>query len=343
MEIETLSNSESSFERVREQPGCVWRKIKKSVAFQKVFQCILGIGTTIAFFAVILPLSLVLVGINILGLLILGLSTPALAHQKGAKVWKIFKNKLLGLLSDLAALPKAALITPFAFQTNSSFAVEEEKDKIVVFVHGFLHNKTCWGSLSKKLQKETRQDDSPITEKDIYSINLGAPITVNSIETYARFLATKLEQIRKRRNVETLNVVFDCHSMGGLVAGVFATQFAKEVNVKVLRLIANGTPWHGTPMAKLGSWAQCGKEMVPGHLIQTTLQNQIEEMSDKIFTIASKGDTIVPFPSAQGIHLPIPENNRIALTSPFGHLAMLGSSQATQENIRLIKEAWAQE
>jgi hypothetical protein len=131
--------------------------------------------------------------------------------------------------------------------------------------------------------------------------------------------------------------------MGGLVSAHFATTYASLTGVNVLRLIANGTPWHGTLMAHIGSLTQCGKEMLPDDPFQIQLKDKIndksKQISDKIYTIASKGDTIVPFHSARGAELDIPESHRFTLNCPAGHLAMQYYPQSHNENIRLILEA----
>ncbi|HEV8052532.1 MAG TPA: hypothetical protein VGP47_08555, partial [Parachlamydiaceae bacterium] len=236
--------------------------------------------------------------------------------------------------------PYAVLITPLAFKSNVSHKKNEGDKPLVVFVHGFLHNKTCWESLVKKLGYDTSGKDCPITKKDIYAINLGEPLTIEEIDHYARYLATKLEQIRIKRGLETLDVVMDCHSMGGLVAARFLT-YAPMVGVNVVRLIANGTPWHGTPLAHIATVATCGREMTPDHDFQKELVENVNAIGERVFTIASKGDTVVPYHSALGVGLDIPEDHRFTLDMPFGHLAMLHSPQAQTENVRLIEEGIA--
>lgn len=328
------------FERVRQEPNILWQTIHKHKFFEILLQATVGIGTFITFTAAILPASIVLTSVSLVALLALGLCSPALLHPGAAKIWTMAKNKIFGLLSDLFYLPKVISVTPFAFKPNFSAKVEKGNGPLVVFVHGFLHNKTCWESQTRKLQEDTKNDPHPITLRDIYAINLGEPLTVEEIDHYARYLATMLEQIRFKRGLETLDIVLDAHSMGGLVSAHFATTYAHLVGVNVLRIISNGTPWHGTPMAYIGSIAKCGKEMLPEHTFHKELTKKINEtIKDKIYVIASKGDTIVPYNSALGAELDIPEDHRITLDVPAGHLAMNELPQSINENMRLIKEA----
>lgn len=326
----------ATFERVREAPNSLWQRIHDSVRFRRVFQAAIWVATSIVFVAVVLPISLLLVTISAIGLLALGLFSPALLHSHSAKIWRMAKNKIFGLLNDLFYLPRGVLISPLAFEPNVSCKQEGNKKTVVVFVHGFLHNKTCWNSLVNELQEETKNSANPIKDKDIYAINLGAPVTVNNIDHYSRYLATKLEKIRKDRKLDKLEVVLNCHSMGGLVAGHFAVTYASAAGVNVRRLISNGTPWHGTPMAYLGGFAKCGKEMQPNHPFQKKLAMNLNSIGNRIYTISSKGDTVVPYLSALGSELPIPDENRISLDHPFGHLGMLHSLQGRKANIKLI-------
>lgn len=305
-----------------------------------MFQAAVGAGTAIGFAAFVLPVSLLLVAITAIGLLALGLFSWALLHPKTAKVWRMAKNKLFGIATDLFHLPGTVFLTPFAFEPNATRKQEGKQTPLVVFVHGFLHNKTCWNSLAKELQNKTKGTLHPITKGDMYAINFGAPVTVKEIDHYSRFLATKLEQIRKERKLTKLDVILDCHSMGGLVAGHFAADYASLAGVNVLRLISNGTPWHGTPVAHLGAWADCGKQMRPNHAFQKKLSPKIKAIGKKVYTIASKGDTIVPYHSARASEIDIPKDHRITLDHPFGHLAMLHSKQARRENLRLIMGSW---
>lgn len=339
-----ISNDIIPFIQIRSQDTLLWKKIKSNIIFQKVFSSLVGIGTTTGFIIFVLPTSLLLGSACIIGFTLLGLSSPMLISNKASKIWHNVKNKLIGKFTDLAVLPKVTLLTPLAFQPNISFDIKEQRDKILVFVHGFLHNKSCWVTLSKKIIKDMKNNDNPITEQDIYAINLGEPITIKSIEIYAHFLATKLDQIRTTRNLEKLKVIIVSHSMGGLVSAFFAIKFAEQSKIEVIRLIANGTPWDGTPMANLSCWSKCGQEMIPNHDLQIRLKNSLQQthvqLRERIFTIASKGDTIVPFISASGINLNLPKENMIFLKYPLGHLAMLESEQTNHENIRLIKSAW---
>lgn len=334
----TQNLAPATFERVRKEPNSLWKKFYKNPIFQQTLNATKGVGFALAYAVLILPTTLVLTAINFVALTVLGLCSPALLHPTTTKLWNTAKNKIFGIFTDLMALPKFTVETHLAFKANVSSKEESGNKPLVVFVHGFLHNRSCWGTLTEKLIKETADSEDPLTEKDIYAINLGEPITVEGIDHYARYLATKLEKIRIKRNLEKMDVVLDCHSMGGLVSAHFDTKYASLAGVNVLRIIANGTPWHGTPMAYVGMLAKCGKEMLPDHFFHKNLGDRIKAIRDKLYIIASMGDTIVPYHSARGATLDIPENHKITLNTLEGHLAMLECPQGQELNISLIKE-----
>lgn len=331
---------EPTFERVRENPNVVWKKIHECEFFSKALQVSVGVLAGAAFTALILPASLILTAISAVGLIALGLTSPALLHPEAAKVWRMVRDKLFGLLSDLVYLPHAVLITPKAFKPNASMLEEKSDKPLVVFVHGFVHNKTCWERLAAKICRETKGKENSIDQKNIYAINLGEPLTTEKIDLYARYLATKLEQIRIKRGLETMDVVVDCHSMGGLVSAQFLT-YAPMAGINVTRLISNGTPWHGTPVAHVASGVDCGMEMTPDHEFQKKTAENVKAIRDRVYVIASKGDTIVPYHSALGVDLDIPEDHRFTLDLPYGHLAMLESPEGQALNTRLIEEGIA--
>jgi pimeloyl-ACP methyl ester carboxylesterase len=340
MNVNEIKNNnpeiQSSFVKIRLESNSLWKKIRESECFQYVFRAAATTATGLIFTTIIAPVGLAVAAVNFLALVALGLASPALLHPTTSKIWRTVKDKIFGLFTDLMCLPHAALITPLAFKPNVSLK-EKGEGPVVVFVHGFLHNKTCWESLTYGLGQ-----CSDISEKDIYAINLGEPLTVEQIDHYASYLATKLEQLRKHRGVDKLDVVLDCHSMGGLVSAKFALKYAESAGVNVLRLISNGTPWHGTPMAIIGSLTECGKEMLPDNHFHQDLTNEINANPDllaKIYTIASKGDTVVPYHSAKGKQLNLPKDHKYKLKDPLGHVAMNYAYEAQAQNIKWITEA----
>ncbi|HEV8051041.1 MAG TPA: hypothetical protein VGP47_00995 [Parachlamydiaceae bacterium] len=336
-----------AFERVRQKPGVIVQAISsnrlvslinENDAVKKAFKKAVLIPTFMSYAAILIPASFFIVASGV-GLKILGTISPKFMDSQHSKIATI-KNKTFGLLSDMCCLSDAVLITPFAFKQKVSVQQEKDTHPLLVCIHGFFHNKTCWIGLENKIIEDTKDSDQPITEKDIYALNIGEPLTFEEIDHYARFLATELEDIRKQRKLKELDVILNCHSMGGLVAAQFASTYATSVKVNFL-LIANGTPWHGTPLAYFSQLATCGKQMTPDHSFQKELGEKIKTIRDRVYLIASKGDTVVPYRSALGAELDIPEDHRFTLDLPVGHLAMLYSKEWQELNIDLIKWAMA--
>ena len=265
-QLEEKGAVSSDFKRVREKTAWIWRNTTASNFCRHAIRIALYLAIPIGFVAVILPMGGTLLTIAIVGLVILGVS--GFCYKK--EWWQKTKDKVCGLITDLFVVGGFALRFPLALRRNKTERKDYRKNEVketrlVVYVHGFLHNKSYGVHASKDLLKseKTRRSEDPITEKDIYSVNL-APrvITYQSIDEYARFLATKLEKIHKGRGLdkekEKLKVIFVCHSMGGLAVGQFAKEYSKKVPVDIRRIITNGTPWHGTKIARvMPSFVKC--------------------------------------------------------------------------------------
>ncbi|HEV8051042.1 MAG TPA: hypothetical protein VGP47_01000, partial [Parachlamydiaceae bacterium] len=68
---------EPTFERVRGKPNAVWKRIHGSDFFRNALQVGVGIFAGVTLTAVILPASILLVAISAIGLIALGLTSPA--------------------------------------------------------------------------------------------------------------------------------------------------------------------------------------------------------------------------------------------------------------------------
>lgn len=69
-----------------------------------------------------------------------------------------------------------------------------------------------------------------------------------TVEQYARELATEVAALRQASGADRVDLV--CHSMGGVVAGLYINQMRGHESVR--RLVTLGTPWHGTRVAYFG-------------------------------------------------------------------------------------------
>lgn len=342
--LQEKSGECSDFRRSCQKAGRLWKLLEESDVFRNFFKNSVRLGTGVAFLAVILPLYAAGAAIALIALAALGLASPLLLSERGEKIWNSAKDSLLGVAADLLTLPKVILLTSEAFEPNRTKREEGAGDTVVVLVHGLFHNKSCWHSFTKELVKGEDEGEEAITRGDLYEVNYGNPITNESIDAYAQDLAAKLEKIRKDRGLERLNVILDGHSMGGLVSAQMALKYADPAKIEVKRLIANGTPWDRSPVAPLASWfSTCCGEMRRDHPFLdelTSAINESESLRGKIYTIASRGDTLVPLDSARGDLLQLEEGHRTTLAFPHGHISLLEDREGKRRNIALIREAW---
>lgn len=69
-----------------------------------------------------------------------------------------------------------------------------------------------------------------------------------TVEQYARELAREVATFRAATGAAQIDLV--CHSMGGVVAGLYVNQMRGHESVR--RMVTLGTPWHGTRVAYFG-------------------------------------------------------------------------------------------
>lgn len=368
----------------RPEESGLWKRIHKESAeggsaFKNFVKVGAGFGTGIAYSAVILPVSLVLLTINAAALGALGIARIVVSpsDNASAKVDSAM-DRLTGSLLDIIYLNGIILKSYQAFEPSPIARSDNYKGRPVILgLHGLFDNKTRMQHLVSWLKKgdtPLNSEEAPpdgITPGDFYLPNYGKPVTTEKIDEYALDIALKLAQIREDRGYkpgEKMPVIIDAHSMGGLVAVRLMHKYAKEAELEIIGIVANGTPWEGSPIAPLGSLiSECSQEMELESDFMKSLKksaesnsssedsNPSEDSSDSsdqlteeqkkvIYTIASKGDTLVPFSSAKAANLNFygeDSANKPKVTKVAeGHLSMLYASDVKNENIKCINKLW---
>ena len=123
--------------------------------------------------------------------------------------------------------------------------------KLLVLVHGLCMNDLQW--------KYAGHDHGEALARD--SGYTPAYLRYNSglhVSTNGREFANQLEKLAKAWPVPLQEITLLCHSMGGLVArSALAHAFSKELawSELPLRMVFLGTPHHGAPLERAGSWA----------------------------------------------------------------------------------------
>jgi pimeloyl-ACP methyl ester carboxylesterase len=137
--------------------------------------------------------------------------------------------------------------------------------KLVVLVHGLCMNDLQWNH--EVSDHSASQDHGAALARDLgytpiyLHYNSGRHIATNGEQ-----FATVLESLMQQWPVPITELVIIGHSMGGLVArsACAHAKFAKHVWLKRLKkLIFLGTPHHGAPLERAGSWVDILLDISP--------------------------------------------------------------------------------
>lgn len=155
----------------------------------------------------------------------------------------------------------------------------------VLLIQGWFGNRGVFSILEHRL----KGDGFPV-----FSFELGR-VNIQDIVKSAELTAKKLRQVCELQRLEKVSIVG--HSMGGLI-GLYALKFC-GIAPLVRRMIAVGTPFHGTPFSYLGVAttglvAKSVWQMVPNspfirNLLRAPMPEDVE-----IISIMSRHDLLAP-------------------------------------------------
>lgn len=130
--------------------------------------------------------------------------------------------------------------------------------KILLFVHGLCMNETCWQPNERSWEKLcTSLNYMPMYLR----YNSGLHIAENG-----KLLSDILLHFLKSHHQEIDQLDIICHSMGGLVirsALHYASEKGQQWPNAVQNIFYLGTPHHGAPMEKIGSYVQKSLDAIP--------------------------------------------------------------------------------
>lgn len=178
----------------------------------------------------------------------------------------------------------------------------------ILLVHGYMNHGSVWRLPKKRLEA--------MGFGPVYTINLGHPF--QSISVYAEKVKEKGEQIAKETGRKDLILIG--HSMGGIVASLYAVKFAKPQTVT--DVVTIGSPLNGTYIAHIGL-GKNAREMEPNSpLLQELKQSMKEHKEIRFHHIGTKSDLLI-VPRSSAI---IPENNHFVFDD-LGHASLLYSKR----------------
>jgi len=199
-------------------------------------------------------------------------------HVKAGRFYTLVCN-IKGLMCDFFMVGVFAALFPFRLSNTQPKVIKNQTP--ILLIHGYLHNSSGWFYMRRRLIKQGYR---------VYTINLGSPF--NSIQQYAQKVDREAKRIAAETGTQKLNIV--AHSMGGLVASCYATDYAAAGSVeKVITLLS---PMEGTTLAYLAAaikFGECASQMKRNSdfVQQQNLKNA--NCSTQFYHLSAVGDCII--------------------------------------------------
>ena len=137
-------------------------------------------------------------------------------------------------------------------------------------------------------------------------------------------LAGKLNHFVKKNKITKFTFV--THSLGGLVGLYYYLHYRNGIQ----KFISLGTPYHGTPMARVGFFSKSGREMLPGSKPLQKIHAHKKKLRHFI-SLATKHDEIVPFKSTK-----LKGAKNLTVDCP-GHASLLYSKNVFERVVKLLE------
>ena len=207
----------------------------------------------------------------------------------------LLSRRAVALFLDLTILPLGLCLTGIAAAIKPNFDPTHPKrnQPPILLLHGSSFNDTEW-LLGRAFLKKERYGS-------VYSVNYDGLLSNDpkmGIDDYAQGkVRQKILQIQKETGQKTIFLIG--HSMGGLIAGYYAENYAKSDGISVRSVITIGTPWHGAPpLSNMKSKTKRHTQMTPGDIFLKTLVKQClkshHSNQTSYHSISSEVDLLVP-------------------------------------------------
>ncbi len=181
---------------------------------------------------------------------------PLLGESVPGKEREAIVAALNGVLGDYLEETGNPLATPMTLHHGAIHTAEGRGGKLLVAVHGSSMNRHAWSST--RTADGSVHDHAAALARDLGYVpvyveyNSGRHISTNGDE-----LASKLEELVRSSPVPVTETVLLAHSMGGLVARSACARAERRQlgwRRQLRALICLGSPHHGAPLERGGSW-----------------------------------------------------------------------------------------
>ncbi|MCB9761579.1 MAG: hypothetical protein H6739_17175 [Alphaproteobacteria bacterium] len=185
----------------------------------------------------------------------------------------------------------------------------------VVLVPGYAMNRACMFVLASYLRRRGWRWVWPVNHRP----------HSGGLHRFAQQLGASVDRVRMVSGAEQVDLV--CHSMGGVVAGLYLREYGGAV--KVRRLVTLGTPWKGSRMGVFGLRQEAVEMLPTGDVVQ-----RLDGLPVPAVAIASDTDHMVIPPDSA-----TPPWIRVVRLDHVGHLEMLSNARV----LRLVRDLLADE
>jgi len=241
---------------------------------------------------------------------------------------KTLTNITQAIVSDIKAVIAMALIFPIDYTRFDPKPDECDPNQTpILMIHGFLgsSNNFCYHHYHAK----------KLGIQNLFTINLGSPF--HSLEHYAKVVEEKVLEIKAKTGRD--DIIFYCHSMGGLVALQYLEQYAEKNGMRVRDILSMGSPYAGTLLANNPlAVADCARQM----RCQSFHVNRLQERSricpdTRFYHLATFWDGIIqPVSSAVASGAPL-ERRKEDWLSGTGHAGYLTCDTAVDYMLYYLK------
>ncbi len=199
------------------------------------------------------------------------------------------------------------------FEILVSKKIHSSSKKIIILLHGWGTRNVIYLPLKWQLQKMGYRVITPDFGWHIIDINK---------------TVVHLKEFIHSNHLE--NITFVGHSEGGIIA----LAYAKENPSTVKKIITMGSPFHGSPHAKLASFfSQAAEQLKPNSLFLKKLVSSLDKdfWASKISCVYTSYDEVVPAHSAS-----LPFVTQVIDIKKIGHFSFLYSPVMKKVFLRIL-------
>ncbi len=158
--------------------------------------------------------------------------------------------------------------------TSGDYFYQSSTNRLTVFIHGLMHNETAFH----------RYDPLLKSKSSILRVNISN--SFQDIEKSAREVIGKI----KRYSEGSVDVHLVGHSLGGLIAAAIA----ESGDFPVKNVVAIGSPFHGTSIAKFFTFGKAVQQMKPGSPFLKSLVESMKSFKEVNYHFAgSESDPVI--------------------------------------------------